>query len=108
MCQRAHGAGYVTWVGVPRDRFALTAGKDDLVRYRSSTYGSRSFCGRCGSSLLCESTQGPDHVDIVLANLHGPIDREPQFHIYFSDRADWVVVDDKLPRLGGKSGEEPL
>ena len=79
----------------------------DLVRLASSEHGSRSFCGRCGSSLLCESTHHPDRVDVVLANLHGPIDREPELHVYFDDRADWVRVDDGLPRLGGKTGLEP-
>jgi hypothetical protein len=46
-------------------------------------------------------------VDIVLANMHGPIDRVPEVHIFFDDRADWVVVNDGLPRLGGATGMEP-
>ena len=108
MCRRSHGAGYVTWTAVPRARFALTAGEDTLVRFASSDHGTRSFCGRCGSTLFCESTHHPDQVDVVLANLAGPIDRTPQVHVFFDDRADWVVVEDGLPRLGGKSGTEPL
>jgi hypothetical protein len=36
------------------------------------------------------------------------IDRLPQAHIYFDDRADWVVVEDRLPRLGGPTGLEPI
>ena len=31
---------------------------------------------------------------------------EPQMHIYFDDRAQWVAVGDDLPRLGGKTGFE--
>ena len=50
MCRRAHGAGYVTWIGVPYDRFRIREGTDTLVRYRSSDHGTRSFCGSCGSS----------------------------------------------------------
>lgn len=108
MCRRAHGAGYVTWFAVPYERFKLLAGEERLVRYRSSDHGTRSFCGRCGSTLFCESTRQPEHIDIVLANLQGAIDRAPQFHVYFSDRAEWVRVADELPRLGGASGVEPL
>ena len=108
MCRRSHGAGYVTWFAVPRDQLLFESGEADLVRFRSSDHGTRSFCGRCGSSLFCESTRHPDQVDIVLANMHGPIDRPPQFHIYFGDRADWVVVNDGLPRLGGPTGLEPI
>ena len=108
MCRRSHGAGFVTWVGVSRGSFELTRGRDQLARHESSDHGSRSFCRVCGSSLFCESTQHPDQVDIVLANLAGRIDREPEMHIHYSDRADWVSTGDALPRLGGKSGLEPL
>jgi hypothetical protein len=106
MCRRNHGAGYVTWFVVPRSQFSLDAGEDELSRYRSSDHGTRSFCSRCGSSLFCESTHHPDVVDVVLANMHAPVDRQPECHFYFDDRVDWIAVDDGLPRLGGKSGME--
>ncbi len=108
MCRRNHGAAFVTWFVVTRDQFSLDAGSDALVRFASSDHGTRSFCGRCGSSLFCESTQHPDDVDIVLANMHDPIDRKPEMHIYFDDRADWTFAEDGLPRRGGSSGLEPL
>ena len=108
MCRRAHGAGYVTWIGVPFERFRLIAGVVGLVRYRSSEHGTRSFCGRCGSSLFCESTLHPDYVDIVVANLDSTLDVAPQAHFYFDDRAPWVAIADDLPRFGGKTGTEPL
>jgi hypothetical protein len=108
MCRRNHGAAYVTWFGIPRERLAIDSGGDALVRYLSSEHGSRSFCGRCGSSLFCESTRRPDEVDVVLASLDGPIDRAPAAHVFFDSRAAWTDVRDGLPRLGGKTGTEPL
>ncbi len=108
MCQRNHGAGYVTWFGVPRDQFRVDAGDADLVVYRSSAHGTRTFCGRCGSSLFCEQSAHPEKVDVVLANMKDGIDLPPQAHVFFDDRASWVVVDDGLPRLGGKTGMEPI
>lgn len=108
MCRRHHGAAFVTWFGIPRERLTLDAGEDALVRHRSSEHGTRSFCGRCGSSLFCESARHPEHVDVVLASLLGPIDRAPAMHIYFDSRAEWADVRDELPRLGGASGVEPL
>ena len=107
MCRRAHGAGYVTWIVVPYDRFRIRQGAENLVRYRSSEHGTRSFCRTCGSSLLCESTNHPDQIDVVLANLDGDVERAPEAHIYFDDRAAWVRPGDDLPRLGGKTGLEP-
>ncbi|MCP3983514.1 MAG: GFA family protein [bacterium] len=107
LCQRNHGAGYVTWFAVPRDRFSIDRGSSKLVQFESSDHGTRSFCGRCGSSLFCESTHYPDKIDIVLANMNQPIDRPPQVHVFFDDRADWIVTEDGLPRLGGATGMEP-
>jgi hypothetical protein len=107
MCRRAHGAGYVTWFGQPRARFKLLSQPDRLVRYRSSDHGTRSFCATCGSTLFCESTRHPDVIDIVLANMDGKLDRVPQAHFYFDDRADWVQVTDDQPRFGGQTGTEP-
>ncbi|MFI5394769.1 MAG: GFA family protein [Candidatus Binatia bacterium] len=108
MCRRAHGAVYVTWIAVLNERFTLLGGEDHLVRYHSSDHGTRSFCGTCGSSLFFTSTQHPEKIDIVLANLQGEIDRPPQFHVHFDNRVSWVHVDDGLPRLGGTTGLEPL
>lgn len=108
MCRRNHGAAFVTWFGIARERLAFEAGEDVLVRHASSEHGTRSFCGRCGSSLFCESTRHPDHVDVVLASLDGPIDRAPAMHVYFDSGADWTDVRDELPRLGGSSGIEKL
>ncbi len=108
MCRRNHGAGFVTWFAVPRAALAIDSGADDLVRYESSEHGSRSFCRHCGSSLFCENTQHPDRVDIPLGAMTEPIDRSPQFHVFFDSRASWVTPGDDLPRLGGKTGLEPL
>jgi hypothetical protein len=108
MCRRNHGAAYVTWTSVPPERLAVDAGSDALTRYASSEHGSRTFCARCGTSLFCENSAHPDRVDIPLANLLGPIDREPQGHVFYDDRAEWTKLGDALPKLGGKTGLEPV
>ena len=108
MCRRNHGAAYVTWFAVVRFKLSIDTGRDQLTRYESSSHGSRSFCSRCGSSLFCEFTRHPDIVDIPLANMDAAIDRIPESHFYFDDRASWTIVRDDLPRLGGASGLEPI
>ena len=101
MCRRNHGAGFVTWTGVPKQQLKLLKGEKSLVDYRSSEHGTRGFCKRCGSTLFCESTRHPELIDIVLASLDGPIEREPQAHIYFDTHVDWMPLDDTLPRING-------
>jgi len=108
MCQRNHGAGFVTWFAVPDAHLRVEQGESTLVRYASSSHGTRSFCGRCGSSLFCVSSHHPDQTDVVLANMEGPIDRPPQAHVFFDDRAGWVAAGDDLPKLGGPTGMEPV
>ena len=108
MCQRAHGAGFVTWFAIPYSQFELVDPKGQLVTFDSSDHGTRSFCSRCGSTLFCESTSHPDHIDIVLANMKDPIDRQPRSHVYFSDKAVWTSINDSLKKLGGSSGVDPL
>ena len=106
MCRRNHGAAYVTWFGVLYEQFEIDKGIDVLVRHASSEHGSRRFCGKCGSSLFCESTQHPEHIDIVLANMDGPIDKAPQFLGYWESRADWAQVGDELPRLRADAADD--
>jgi hypothetical protein len=108
MCRRAHGAAWVTWVGVPAGQFRLTAGESALVRYASSAAAHRGFCSSCGSTLLFESARWADEVHVALANVEGDIDRTPQAHVYFDDRAPWAEVHDELPRRGGPTGTAPL
>ena len=108
MCRRSHGAGFVTWFGVPYEQLSILSGERSLVHFQSSSHGRRGFCGRCGSTLFCESEKHPERIDIVLANMHNAIDRKPEFHVYFDDRAEWTKVGDGLPRLGGKTGVEAL
>ena len=106
MCRRPHGASFVTWVGVPMERFRFTSGERDVARYQSSEKGTRSFCKTCGSQMFCQSE--PEVIDVTLASLHGAIDRAPKGHYHFDSRAEWTVVNDDLPKYGGESGTEPL
>jgi len=50
----------------------------------------------------------PDFIDITLASISEPIDRSPEMHFYYDSRADWTIVNDDLPKLGGETGTEPL
>ena len=107
MCRRNHGAAFVTWIAVPRPQVSVDQGAALLTRYESSEHGSRSFCSRCGSALFCVSSRYPDIIDITLATMDAPIDRLPESHLYFDDRASWTIVADELPRFGGATGLEP-
>lgn len=107
-CRRAHGAAFVSWVGVPAAQFRVDQGTEQLVRYDSSSAAWRQFCGRCGTTLTFAGDRWEGEVHVVAANLNGPVDREPQAHTYFDRAVDWVQPADDLPRLGGATGIKPL
>lgn len=108
LCQRAHGATYVTWIGVPAEKqLELIAGAELLTSYKSSALATRSFCSRCGSQLFFRSERWPGEVHVAAVHLE-QLDRLPSGRVYMNDAVDWDPVHDDLPRFGGVSGMEPL
>ncbi len=105
-CRRAHGAAFVTYAGFPRDQVEIS-GSEHLTRYLTDTGATRSFCSRCGSTLLYESPRWEGEIHVVLANIEDQIDRPPGAHVYVDHKAAWWEITDELPQLGGESGTEP-
>ena len=108
LCRRAHGAAFVTWVGVEKANFELVSGGGEISWYQSTPEARRGFCTACGSTLLFEGERWSDEVHIALAAMDGPIDRSPQAHVFYDAYVDWVELGDDLRRLGGPTGTEPL
>jgi hypothetical protein len=98
MCQRAHGAAFVTWVSVPSELFELRDSQRLLREYQSSPEAWRSFCGRCGSSLIFRSQRWPGEVHVARSNISDPVDRAPMAHAFFDTHVDWFDVSDALPK----------
>ena len=96
MCQRAHGAAFVTWVGAAEDRVVIDDSR--LMWYHSSDQAERGFCTICGSSLFFRSTRWPGEIHVTRANINGEIDREPEGHAFFDSHVSWFQVADSLPK----------
>ena len=96
-CQRAHGAGFVTWVGLAADRVSINDPSQALRWFSHPGGGDRGFCARCGSSLFFKSGQWPGELHIARALFTGPLDREPQMHGYYDTHVDWISLADELP-----------
>ncbi len=96
MCQRAHGAAVVTWVGV--DTTQVKIDERYLFWYESSSDSQRGFCQQCGSTLFFRSERWPGELHVVRANIVGDIDRQPAVHAYFDTHVSWLSFNDELPR----------
>lgn len=96
-CQRAHGAAFVTWVGMLEERVRISDPQQRLRWFHNPDGGDRGFCGHCGSPMFFRSEQWPGELHIARALFIDPIDRDPQRHVYHDTHVDWVRVNDGLP-----------
>ena len=103
-CREAHGAAFVSWVGAAVERFRLLPGSSEPRWYQSSQQSRRGFCERCGTTLFFASTLCPGEIHVTRTSIQGPIDLEPQCHVFYDQHAAWIVVGDELPRY---TSEEP-
>jgi hypothetical protein len=105
MCRRAHGAAFVTWVGVDTHHFTLHDPDGALRWFASSPGAERGFCTRCGSSMLFRSERWPGEMHVVVANLDEGADRAPMAHVFWDTHVEWADVDpnDGLPRKDAAS-----
>ncbi|MCX7034141.1 MAG: GFA family protein [Arenimonas sp.] len=105
LCQRAHGAAVVTWVGFDDGQVRINDPQARLQWYASTPGAERGFCARCGTTLFFRSHRWPGELHIVRSNFDGPLDREPQVHVHYDSRAPWLVPgDDGLARRAGDGG----
>ena len=96
-CQRAHGAAFVTWVGVEEGQAAIRDEASLLRWHAADEGGNRGFCGRCGSPMFFRSARYPGELHIARALFLDPVDRSPQINAFYDTHVDWVTVAGDLP-----------
>lgn len=105
-CRKSHGSAFVTWTAVLHERFRYISGKDKIRRYQSSRAVTWLFCEVCGTSLFYEHADSPHKFYITVANIEGPLDRQPEAHVSYEEHVPWFNFHDDLPRQHGKSVPE--
>ena len=112
MCRRWSGLAYL---GVHCGSDVAFEGEEHIVRYRSSEWAERGFCGRCGSSLffhyLPKGTYGllaglfPDDALLQL-NEEIFIDEKPDYYAFAGD-TEKMTGAEVIAKFGvGESGTE--
>ena len=92
-CQRAAGAGFVTWVGSKPENFMVIKG--EIRTCETSPGVNRGFCGLCGTSLTYTGDDWTD-VGVTAASLDDPSVARPETNVYLNHRQPWVVIDENL------------
>jgi hypothetical protein len=103
--RRATGAGYSTWVGSWKSRFRILEGEELITAYEDPKAKTiRSFCRRCGTPLMYERPRSPKIVNIPRALFATRTGREPRYHMYLDEQADWLWLGEALGPLKGYPG----
>ena len=103
--RRATGCGYATYVGSWKSRFRILDGEDLIASFEDpKTRTIRRFCSRCGTPLMYERPRSPKIVNIPRALFATRTGREPRYHMYLDEQADWLWLGEALGPLKGYPG----
>lgn len=94
-CRRVVGAASVAWFSVPPGTLRFAAGEP--VRFHSNPDVTRTFCGRCGTSLTYQSDRFPNEIDVTIASLDDPNALPPKDHVQSVGKLRWMRLCDGLP-----------
>ena len=98
-CRRAHGAGLVTFAGYTDETFTWEAGADAAARYAAPNGATRTFCSRCGSTLLYQGPGYPGEVHVAVAALPDDFPFLPKAHSFAELAPPWCPITDDLHRI---------
>lgn len=97
MCRKHHGTAFASHVSAPIGSFRWVAGEEHVSVYRSSPFGTRSFCRKCGSVTPILDYE----LGLALCpagNLEGELDAQSQAHVFVGSKAAWHTITDALPQ----------
>jgi hypothetical protein len=98
-CRKHSGTFGLTQGRVPKDRFRLLQGEEQIRVYRPDGGKVKAFCTECGSSLFGGDWPDGDEVSIRLGSFDDDPGIRPSAHVFVDSAASWFdVPDDGLPR----------
>ena len=93
MCRKLHGSAFATFGVFDPQAVHWIKGADQVNRYRSSEYGSRSFCGKCGSVVPAPG-QTDGFAYIPMGNVTGDQADIEALHLFVGSKAPWHAIAD--------------
>lgn len=104
MCRKFHGAAFGTLVGVSNLKWH--SGKELLKEFTAYNGTVRTFCRECGSSLgFRVEGAHPSEMELAIGTFDEDIPVKIDAHIYTNYKANWIDLEDNLPKFGeGREG----
>lgn len=100
LCQRSSGAAFVTWAGFNEAEAVIDDSTGTLRWFSATENAFRGFCAECGSTLFFKSSRWPGELHVTVVNIHQPLDRAPQAHVFWTSHQPWLHLSDGLPKKG--------
>lgn len=102
-CRKVSGSAFMAAVGVRREDFRWTSGRDLVRSYEAPILKEPpayrvTFCSRCGSCVP-DPTDTSEWFEIAAGLLDDDPALRPDKHIFVEHKADWFTVADELPQL---------
>ena len=103
--RHAQGCAYATYVGSWKSRFRILQGAEYITRFEDQACGTaRSFCALCGTPVIYERARAPKMVNLPRALFAERTGREPRYHMFLREIADWTYLGEPLAPLKGYPG----
>lgn len=99
VCQQVSGSGGMVFTTVPLAAFHILRGEESFGRFRSTPFGSRTYCFDCGAPLTIHVRHQPGEIDVAAGSLDDPAAITPAFHLYAGSAPPWALSGDGLPRF---------
>ena len=95
-CRRTTGSAFKPFAGLPRHKFSLGQGLDDLMIYGDEA-AHDAHCRRC-DSLLYSVVRNGAYVHVAMGTLRDDPTIRPTAHIFVGSKAPWFEITDALPQ----------
>lgn len=99
MCQKFSGGPFGSFIGVKKEDFKFTAGEEAITEFHSSDWASRTFCSKCGSSLMYLYHEMNDSYFVSAGMFDDDPEIRPQKHIFVKDKCPWFKITDDIPQV---------
>lgn len=96
MCQKAGGAPFMAFAGVPLKDFVVTHG--EMTTFASSDIAERGFCALCGTPLTYRGLSAA-HVSVTIGSLDDPNAVAPQTQLGVESQVAWLTNALALPAM---------
>lgn len=97
-CQKSSGADHTSMLAFPAEAVKVTGKLANFdSKADSGATVTRSFCPKCGSSVIGRSSGMPGMMTVTVGTLDGAQGFKPMMRVYDKRRRTWDAIDTALP-----------